>query len=331
MRGLFLEKIGTVPHGRKVANRLVQLSPDFFAALAETRYMEAASEFLRTYDLVKSQLDNLTIEQCLLSCREEIAVMRKVLDLDPTGALTNINLTIGEIAERSVLMGHRDTLLRQVDASAVRDTARKWERTSELSDAIEAVQWVDALYRHAPPRHIQDLLLSGETAEIIQQFHVVASRGEELRRLYKSLVVQLCQEFPVVRLDAVAPLDLVKQTKELLTREHRAVRFSGNPTRQKRSRFSLIGCATGLGRRNEIQLDPHRICPLLDLIIADRCASRIRNSAVLSGADRYVVGRIPPPVCRTRWEKIKSDQNSRCEQNSDKDNPLEERNVTDSE
>ena len=185
MRGLFLEKIGTVPHGRKVANRLVQLSPDFFAALTETRYMEAASEFLRTYDLVKSQLDNLTIEQCLLSCREEIAVMRKVLDLDPTGALTNINLTIGEIAERSVLMGRRDTLLRRVDASAVRDTARKWERTSELSDAIEAVQWVDALYRHAPPRHIQDLLLSGETAEIIQRFHVVASRGEELRRLYE--------------------------------------------------------------------------------------------------------------------------------------------------
>ena len=122
----------------------------------------------------------------------------------------------------------------------------------------------------------------------------------------KSLVVQLCQEFPVVRLDAVAPLDLVKQTKELLTREHELSDFLA--IRRAKNGLVSVGLGALLDWADEIQLDPHRICPLLDLIIADRCASRIRDSAVLSGANGTLLDAYRRQFAERDRKKIESDR-----------------------
>ena len=217
LRELFLNRIGELPHGAQVAERLVSLTPESFGVLTEPHYVTTAVKFCRSPDEILTKFDDRPIEQIVAACREEIAVMQKFLNLDPARSLADIPLTIREIAEIAALMAKRDSVQRQIEASPLKYAAQSLGQTAaKVVEAVSAVKWVRAVHRSDPPPELRAKLISRNATEERSRLHVTAKHGAELQGRYTNLIKRMTNEFGINNLDDLAPKELVKRTEALI-------------------------------------------------------------------------------------------------------------------
>ncbi len=142
LRELFISRIGELPHGAEVAERLVTLPPQSFGALTQGDYVATAVAFFAVPKEIRNELDERPTERILAACREEIAVMQKALTADPARSLADITLPIREIAEIAGLMADRGSVQRRIEASPVGEAAHHLGQTAaDVVQASSALKW----------------------------------------------------------------------------------------------------------------------------------------------------------------------------------------------
>ena len=277
LRELFLNRIGGLPHGAQVAERLVTLPPKSFRILTETHYVATAVQFHHTPNEIRSQFDDRSIVSIVGACRKELAVMQKVLNIDPARCLTNINLPIREVAEIAALMARRDSAQRQIEASPVKDAAHNLGRTAAgVGQAVSAVKWVRAVQRSNPPPELHAKLISKNAIEERSRLRVAAKHAAELIDRYTNLIAGMATEFEISSLDALTPQELVKRTQSLIGHADELSDFLAI----NRYRMALVDAGLGslLARADEMKLGPERLISLVETIVAEGRTSRIRSS-----------------------------------------------------
>ena len=281
LRELFLNRIGELPHGAQVAERLVSLTPESFGVLTEPHHVTTAVKFCRSPDEILTKFDDRPIEQIVAACREEIAVMQKFLNLDPARSLADIPLTIREIAEIAALMAKRDSVQRQIEASPLKYAAQSLGQTAaKVVEAVSAVKWVRAVHRSDPPPELRAKLISRNATEERSRLHVTAKHGAELQGRYTNLIKRMTNEFGINNLDDLAPKELVKRTEALIDHADELSDFLA--IRRHRTTLVDSGLGSFLARADELKLGQERLPGLLATIVADHSAERMCSSSVLA-------------------------------------------------
>jgi very-short-patch-repair endonuclease/RecA/RadA recombinase len=282
LRELFLNRIGELPHGAQVAERLVSLAPESFSVLTETQYVAVAIEFCNSPEEIRTQLDDRRpIEQIEATCREEIAVMQKVLAFDPARTLADIALPIREIAEIADLVAKRDSAQRQIEASPVNDAARILGRTAaETFRATSAINWIRAVHRSDPSPELNAKLISRNATEERGRLNEAAKHGARLLEEYTNLMAQAATEFGMTSLAALAPLELVNRAQSLIGHADELSDFLA--ISRHRTKLVEAGLGSLLDRADEMKLHPERLPSLLETIIVHRRASRICSSPMFA-------------------------------------------------
>src|SRR5262249_31712818 len=217
LRELFLNRIGELPHGAEVAERLINLPPTSFGDLAEPHCVARAIEFCRAPRDIRSHFDHRPVERFMADCREEIAVMQKLIAVDPARSLADIVLPIRDIAEIASLMANRDSAQRQIEASPVKEAARDLGRTAaDVVRATSAIEWVRAVRRSNPPRELYVKLLSSNAAEERVHLRTAAKCAAELRDRYANLIGRMATEFGVTSVGALDPKELGNKAEMLI-------------------------------------------------------------------------------------------------------------------
>jgi len=282
LRELFLNRIGELPHGAQVAERLVSLAPESFDILTETQYVAVAAEFCNSPEEIRTRLDDRRpIEQIAATCREEIAVMQKVLDLDPARTLADIPLPIREIAEIAALVAKRDSVQQNIEASPVKDAARNLGLTpAETVRATSAINWIRAVHRSDPSPELNAKLISRNATEERGRLNDAAKHGAKLLDEYTNLMAQVATEFGITSLDDLAPLELVNRAQSLIGHADELSDFLA--ISRHRTKLVEAGLGSLLDCADEMKLRPERLPSLLETIIVDRRASRICSSPMFA-------------------------------------------------
>lgn len=307
IRELFIEKIGTLPHGSEVAERLVSMAPQSYGLLAEPHHVATAVDFCTAPNEVRSHFDDRPIEHLLAACREENSMMKKVLALDPTRSLADIPLAIRDIAEIAALITQRDSVQRQIEASPIKDTARSLGRTADaVAQATLAVKWVRDVNRANPPRALYLNLISSNAAEARANLRQAARQGAKLAERYSTLGSRLEKDFGFANLDGYSPKELATKINHLVDHADELSDFLAI----RRHRITLVnsGLEPFLTRADELKIDPERPPRLLETLIADRRAERICSSAVFKRKSGAILNARRRLFADSDHKKIESDR-----------------------
>ena len=292
IRQLFQEKIGGLPHGKEVAERLVDLAPDIFDRLNDMPHVEAAVAFSKCPTDVREQFDTWPLARLVETCRNELAVMEKASDVDPSRALSGVDLPIIQIAEIAEITAKRDALSREVNASPVSEPAKRLgESATKAAQAVSTIKWVRAVNGADLPLKLRDKLLSGNAREERLRLRAAAERGGPIHGRYVSLLSRLRADFGIDGFDEMHPTELATKAGTLLSVRRELADYLSI----RRYRSALVEADLGqfVSRAEELRLSPVQLPNLLKAVIANRRALRIfaatglaRNSGAMLDAHR---------------------------------------------
>jgi len=279
IRELFLNRIGTLPHGREVAERLISLAPQSYRTLVD--YVATAEALYNAPDEIRFHFDDRSIEQLLATCRKENQAMQTLLAVDPTRALAGIPLAIQDIAEIATLITQRDSLQRQIDASPIKNATSRFGQSAEMvAEAISAAKWARDVHRSNPPHALRMTLMSMNAADARVSLRQAAKQAAELIARYTTLRSQLENDFGVSSLAAFTPKELAAKVDDLINHADELSDFLA--IRRYRAALADAGLGPFLDRADELKLTPETLPGLLATIIADRRAARICSSTVFA-------------------------------------------------
>ena len=274
LRQIFQEKIGGLPHGEEVAERLVDLAPDIFDRLNDTSHVEAAVAFSKCPTDVREQFDTRPLARLVETCRNELAVMEKPSSVDQSRSLSDIELPIIQITEIAEITAKRDALSYEVNASPVSEPAKRLgESAAKATQAVSTIKWVRAVNSAHMPFKLRDKLLSGNAREERLRLRAAAVRGGPVHGRYVNLLSQLRADFGIDGFDEMHPNELATKAGTLIS----VRRELSDYLSIRRYRSALVKADLGqfISRAEELRLSPAQLPNLLKAIIATRRALRI--------------------------------------------------------
>jgi very-short-patch-repair endonuclease len=292
LRQLFQEKIGGLPHGEDVAERLVDLAPDIFDRLNDTSHVEAAVAFSKCPTDVREQFDTRPLARLVETCRNELAAMEKASGVDQSRSLSGIELPITHIAEIAEITAKRDALNREVNASPVSEPAKRLgESATKAAQAVSTIKWVRAINSADMPRKLRDKLLAGNAREERLRLRAAAERGGPIHSRYVNLLSLLGADFGIDGFDEMHPNELATKAGTLIS----VRRELSDYLSIRRYRSALVEADLGqfISRAEDLRLSPVQLPNLLKAVIAARRALRIfaatglaKNSGAMLDAHR---------------------------------------------
>jgi len=279
-RTLFFDRIGTLPYGAEVAERLVTLPSESFTPMSDPALVATATEFCGTNSEFRSHFAELTIEEVMTNCRTEFSILQKVRDLDRGRTLIDIALPIRQIAEIAELRVRYDSAIRKLDTSPSKMLANTLGRTQAAAiQAASAIAWIRAVEACNPPEKLKARLLSESAIEAHQLLRIMARRVIDLRDQHAALVERLESEFGLTDLAALSPTDLAERSKTLVEHGDELPEFLG--LLEIKKSLADAGLGTFLTIADRIRLDPRRLPDHLETVIAHRSASLACSSPPL--------------------------------------------------
>ena len=274
LRQLFQEKIGELPQGMDVAERLISLAPHTFDRLSEPSHVEAAVAFSKCPLDVREQFDTRTLARLVETCRSELAVMENASDVDRSRSLSNVQLPIREIAKIAEITGKRDALRREVDTSSVGEAAKRLgDSIAKAAQAVSTISWISAVKSADVPPKLRDKLLSENTREERLRLRAAAGRGSPIYGRYLNLLSRLRADFGITFFDLMQPTEVGTRAKMLICVRHELSDYVS--IRRYRSALVNAGLGQFVSRAEELRLSPEQLPDLLNAVIAIRRASRI--------------------------------------------------------
>ena len=292
LRQLFQEKIGGLPHGEDVAERLVDLAPDIFDHLNDTSHVEAAVAFSKCPTDVREQFDTRPLARLVETCRNELAAMEKASGVDQSRSLSGIELPITHIAEIAEITAKRDALNREVNASPVSEPAKRLgESATKAAQAVSTIKWVRAINSADMPLKLRDKLLAGNAREERLRLRAAAERGGPIHSRYVNLLSQLGADFGIDGFDEMHPNELATKAGTLISVRRELSDYLS--IRRYRSALGEADLGQFVSRAEELRLSPVQLPNLLKAVIAARRALRIfaatglaKNSGAMLDAHR---------------------------------------------
>lgn len=307
LREMFRNKVGALPHGGQVAERLCKFTPFLFESLVGNPDLAPAVTFSKLPSTVRGEFDQRSVKELAEVWTHQVELMEKILATDAAKWLATIKLPIAEIENFARIRSERDQIRLAIDNSPAGSAALRIGVDAESVDAaLSAVTWVRSL-RHADIEgNLRDRLLSANCREARLRLSAAAESFKPAHGEFITTLAHLRTALGPNTLNYDEPTELVRVLDSILAARTELRDLLS--IRRCRSALDDAGLSDFLTHAESLRVAPDRLPALLATVIAERRATRAFAKPALATSSGTVLEALRRQFAARDREKIGNDR-----------------------
>jgi very-short-patch-repair endonuclease len=307
IREMFKDKVGGLPYGAQVAERLCRFTPVHFERLVGNPDLVPVVSFTKLSNTVRKELDQRSVKELAEVWTREVALMEKVLATDAAKSLATVKSSIADIAKFAKIRGERDEAKRLIDNCPAGSVALCiGPDPKSVEAALAAVTWVRAVRHAGIEENLRDRLLSADCREVRLRLQAAALSVKPACEKFATTLRDLRAILGPEALNCGRPAELVQALDSILGA--RAELRDLLSIRRCRSGLADAGLGDFLVRAEGLRIAPAQLPALLRAVITERRATCAFAKPALASSSGTVLEALRRQFAVRDREKIGKDR-----------------------